>query len=290
MASLQGAVQNQRLIAFVLVLAFVAISATHKTIPTPNPAFRSLRVVVGEDSYASNGGLIPKEGTLYKDPAFKGLFAQDYRKEFEDFRYVTQDQGNDGALLFVRSMTNNQRLTPYRTITSFGGEFVWDAILKALVFIPDRNFGRSTNGIRNGRGAVISGPQYYVRQVYQPAVRRGTRFITQYFFSDKPYNIGSQLVPIPRSVFYDVPGAQGYFPDCLGPEVRIPDTQTANAAFVAGAQAYASGALQGQYFPATNFEEWSPYFSKIDQDFQNGYLMTRTMAIPPLVDDDPNIR
>lgn len=264
---------------------------TYKTLKTPVAGLRSLGVIVDDSVIGENPDILPAEGTLYGqlDPR---IMPQDLSKLWDNYRYVEQEDLGDGKfmLIFVKVLTNNQRMTPYRTITSFGGEFVWDAILKALVFIPDRNFGRSTNGIRNGRGAVISGPQYYVRQVYQPAVRRGTRFVTQYFFSDKPYNIGSQLVPIPRSVFYDVPGAQGYFPDCLGPEVRIPDTQTANAAFVAGAQAYASGALQGQYFPATNFEEWSPYFSKIDQDFQNGYLMTRTMAIPPLVDDDPNIR
>lgn len=272
------------------MLAFVAISTTHKTIPTPNPAFRSLRVIVGEDSYASNGGLIPPEGTLYKDPAFKGFFAQDYRKEFENFRYVTQDQGSDGALIFVRGMSNNQRTTPYRTLISFGGEFVWDAILKALVFIPERNFGRSTNGVRGGRGAIISGPTYYVRQVYQPRVTRGTRFVTQYFFSDKPYNISSYLVPIPRSVFYDVPGAQGYVPDCLGPEINIPDTQTASAAFVAGAQSYANGALKGQHFPETNFEEWTSYFTTDKQDFQNGYVRERTFVIPPLTDDELNVK
>lgn len=264
------------------------MSASHQTVKTPNPKFRSLIVAVSEDTYASNGGIIPPEGTLYKDPLFKGFFGRDYLKEFSDFRYVCQSDEVKGGLLFVRSMTQAQRDTPYRQETGFGNHR-WCPILKALIFIKDRNFPRATNGVKFGKGAVISGPSYYGRSAMQPEVNEGSRFIEQYFFSDKPYNIGSYPVPIPRSVSYSVPGDRGSFPEVLGPTIKIPGTQTANAAFVTGSIAAASGALRGQNFPGSDMEEWSPYFVSDNQTFQNGYARTRLMVLPPIEVPDLSI-
>lgn len=261
------------------------MSVTHRTIPSPNPTFRSLRVIVGEDSYASNGGIIPPEGTLYKDPAFKGFFGRDYLKEFEDFRYVTQDSGTDGALIFVRSMTQQVRDTAFRSTWSFGDHY-WHPVLESLNFFEDFNFPRSTNGGRGGKSAIVTGPTYYVRQVYRPSVNEGSRFFTEEFFSDVPYNIPQYPTPVPTAVSYDLPGVNGSIPECLHPRILVPTTRPASASFVLGNQTSTGGALPGQLFPATNFEDWEPYVVSHKQDFQNGYHAIRITVYPPLGSDD----
>lgn len=275
----------------------MASPVTHVPVATPNPQIIGLRVQIKSSILASNPNIIPPEGTLYSEFS-KGILGKDWIEAYANYKYIQQErgetppgttEGSTFSLLFLPTMTNAQRNTPYRTLSKFGN-FEWDPILNAIVFIADRNFPRSTNGVRGGRGALISGPSYYNRQSYQPGVNRGTRFILQYFFSDVPYNIPSYLVPIPRAIYFSVPGTEGYFPSCLGPRIQIPNTQTASAAFVAGSTAFANGALKGQDFPATNYEGWTPYFSSDEQQFDNGYSRLRTFVIPPLVDDTPNIK
>ena len=98
------------------------MSATHRTIATPDPRYRSLVVSVGESSFASNGGVIPVQGTSYSSDLFRGLLGSDYHKEFENFVYVQQlpDSKTGGELVFARSFTDQERNTPFRTTTRFG--------------------------------------------------------------------------------------------------------------------------------------------------------------------------
>lgn len=174
------------------------------------------------------------------------------------------------------------KMTPYRETPTFGNHY-WHPILQSLVFIEDHNFPRSTYGGRGGQSAIVTGPTYYARQIYQPSVSEGTRFIKKEYFADTPFLIPSFLVPIPTSVAYDLPGLRGSFPECLHPKIIIPSTQTATAAFVAGNQSGASSALSGQKFPETNFTEWRPYVVSAEQGMKNeGWYMATITVLPPL--------
>lgn len=178
-----------------------------------------------------------------------------------------------------------EKMTPYRETPTFGNHY-WHPILQSLVFIEDHNFPRSTYGGRGGQSAIVTGPTYYARQIYQPSVSEGTRFLKKEYFADTPFLIPSFLVPIPTSVAYDLPGLRGSFPECLHPKILIPATQTATASFVAGNQGGASSALRGQRFPETNFTEWRPYIVSAEQGQKNGgWYMATILVIPPLQPD-----
>lgn len=279
---------------------------THRLVATPNPQVIALRVDVRQDALVSDPTILPAEGALYRD--FPGkILSKDWLAKFGDYKYVNCDNGKpsspnpdgrppgvertggiDGnatlSLLFLPTLSQEQRDTAYRTTSSFGNHR-WAPILERLDFFADTNFPRATNRMIGGRGAVVTGPSYYVRENYRPECNEGSRFTIEEFFSDVPYAVPPYLVPVPRSVSYDVPGARGSFPECLGPDIDIPPFQTANLAFFTGnANAVnANGSIGGQFFPKTNFQRWSPYVVSDQTHFDNGYVRTRIKVWPPLV-------
>lgn len=264
------------------------VNDTHSLHSTPNNTLWLLKVEVQVTVLASDPFMVPPEGTLYKN-FDKRLFGKDWLKAFEDYRYIQSAEGENAnvvSLLFFPSLTDAQRNKPYRTLSYFG-DHRWPPILHSIVFIKDNTFPRFTSGGKGGQGAIISGPTYYAREVYTPECYEGSRFLQEEFISDVPYNIPLYPVPVPTAVSYDLPGIRGSFPECLHPKIVIPAAQTANAAFVAGDYATTSGAVQGQVFPATNFEDWSPYVLTDKQWFDNGYRRTRIQVAPPGVDQFP---
>jgi len=260
------------------------MSRTSTTIRTPNPAERSLKVLVSESSFATAGGVIPPEGTLYGDAAFKSFFGADYRKEFANFRYVTQseDTKDGGTLIFVMNRTQRERDTPFRTTSKFGGHY-WHPILKALIFLEDPLNPRSFTGTFGNRSATYSGPTYRVKEAYIPASTNGSRFVIEEFFADVVYVISQYPAPQPSSVSYQVPGAQGGFPECLHGGIVIPQTRTTTSVSVQGSATGIIGSLSGQSFPRTNFKRWAPYVLSDTQSFDNGYYRVRITVFPPPV-------
>lgn len=249
------------------------MSATHTTVPTPSPKFRSLVVKASEDSFASSGGILPDEGTLYSDEAWKSFFGKDYHKNFAGFRYVGQGEG--GTLIFVRSMTDDQRNTPFRTVT-YTGNHPWHPVLFSLNLL--RVPGSRVSG---------SAPSYVVREVYVPGVQEGTLFKVESFFSDIPYVIPRWPVPTPTAVNYDFgPGARGSFPECLHPEIKIKPLQIGTTVIVAGEASVTTSVVKGQLFPETNFTEWAPYVFSDKQEFSNGYSRTKVTVYPPATPEE----
>jgi len=281
---------------------------THTLHGTPNPSLVALRVQIRQDALVSDPTLLPAEGELYKD--FPGrILTKDWMARFSEYVYVNCDDGKppgpnpdgrppgvqgaegiDGSatlsLLFLPNLTQEQKDTAFRTTTSFGNHR-WPPILQALAFFKDHTLPRASFGTRYGQGAYISGPTYYVREIYQCEVNEGSRFILEEFFSDTPFDIPLYPVPVPRAVYFDIPGVRGSFPECIGPEIKIPRTQTASSAsYITGNAALASGAISGQRYPATDMEEWEPYVLTDQQDFQNGYIRKRIRVIPPIGNDE----
>ena len=263
------------------------MSATHRTVQTPNPALRSLVVSVGEASFQTSGGILPPEGTLYDDELWRTFFGRDYNNNFSGFRYVCQTEDNQkgGQLLFVKSLTDLERNTPFRTTTKFASHH-WHPMLKKLELIPDSGSARSYRTVTGGQNAVNSGPSFYVRQVYIPAVDEGSRFVIEEFFADVPYSIPQYPTPQPSNVTYDVPGVRGGFPECLHDDLYIQDIATTVATSIqdeSGKLTSTGGgsSIPGQFFPATNFKKWAPYVLSDEVNFNNGYHRQRVTVFPP---------
>lgn len=246
---------------------------THKTFKSPNPAYRCLSVKVGEASFASAGGVLPVEGTVYSSAEFKPFFGADYRKEFSS--YIYNGQGEDtpegGTLLFGPGLTQAQIDTPYREFYDVK-DMRWHAILKKLKFIPVQNFPHS---VTMADGTVRNAKRYLVREYYIPEYYGPTRILTQLYVSPVKFNISPPRAPVPTAVSYNFINLRGGFPECLHDEINI-------ASLLGAIGANVTEALKGQVFPATNFIGWTRYTLHDTQEYIGGmWHRTKTTAYPP---------
>lgn len=259
------------------------MSATHRTCKTPNPKVRSLIVTVSEDSFVSIGGILPAEGTLYEDAAWKTLFAADYKKNFSEFAYVTQleDTAKGGQLLFARSQTPEEKYTPFRT-TFATKNHRWPMVVHGLEKLEDTSMGRSANSVNGPFPVVNIGPEYYLKQAITQECNEGTRFQLDEFFAATAFDIPQYPVPVPQSMHIILPGVTQTFPECLHPRIQIEDSTSTTGQIIAGAASAFGSALAGQLFPATNFKDWAPYVLEHDQKLQEGgWYSWRITVYPP---------
>ena len=236
-------------------------------------------VMVSEDSLASVGGVLPAEGTLYSDAAWKTLFAGDYRKQFSNFRYVQQleDTKEGGTLVFSRVLTESERNTPFRSITTFGNHR-WDPILKVLKPIAVRDFPLTAQT----SAGTVEAVRYLTKEVYIPGVNEGTRFLTEEFTSDVKYDIPQYSVPIASSVSFSYINFRTGFPECLHEKLTIDDLISTTAITAGGVTTDNYNQIKGQVFPATNFTEWASYILSDTQELTGGvYYRKRIRVFPP---------
>jgi hypothetical protein len=244
--------------------------------PTPNPDEFSFITTVR----ALFNVPLPKKGvTIYH--AWGASIPERAAEDWGGYVYGDSVESPVGWLsfLWVKKKTELEKSTPFRTYERFGNHR-WPPVLRGLKFFQDTNFPNAING---PGGRIIFAPRYYVREIFIPEQNEGTRFVTEEFLSDSKYDIPQYPIPEATSVSYDILGVSGRFPECLHQRIVIPSTRTATAAYSVGeGNTGAAGALAGQIFPATNFEERAPYYVSDQQQFRDGqWYRERTQVFPP---------
>lgn len=259
------------------------MSATHRTCKTPNPSLRSLIVSIGEQTFQTAGGIVPKQGTLYSSAEWRTFFGADYRNNFRDFVYVTQleDTAKGGQFLFAKGMTDEEKNTPFRT-TFACKNHRWPMVVHGLEKLEDPIMGRSANGFSGTHPTANIGPEYYLKQAITQECNEGTRFQLDEFFAPTPFDIPQYPVPVPQSMHIILPGLTQTFPECLHPRIQIEDSISSTGQIIAGTASAFGSAISGQLFPATNFKDWSPYVLEHDQKLQDGgWYSWRITVYPP---------
>lgn len=258
------------------------MSIDAKTIPTPNPKYRALFVDVSDDSFASNGGVIPVQGTQYKNfPA--SLVSKDYIKRFGDFVYVQQgEQTKDGgSLIFAPNLTPDEANTPFRTKSWFGNHR-WPPVLKALKLITARDFPLVTQSTANNATVNNYATRYLVRQSYIPEATEGTRFVQEEFISPTKFDIPQYQVPTTSSITFHYLNFNIGFPECLHKKFELSDLISTTAIYSGGITTENYNQIKGQVFYATNFTQWAPYVLSDDQDIVGGvWYRKRVRVYPP---------
>jgi hypothetical protein len=236
------------------------MSSLSRTIKTPHPSLRALRVFITEAQLASVGLVLPEAGTLLRDFPSQ-LRSSDYLKNCGDFRYLDQLQDGEDAysnpgvwLSFAPSRTQAQRDEPFRTTTKFGNHY-WHTILLDLEPITVDSTADS----------------YVMRETYIPAATEGSRFVIQEFYSDIPFDIPKYPTPVASAVSYDVISRRGGFPECLHDRIVIPTVTSSNGT-----------KIPKQVFPATNRVTWVSYIISDEQTLtEGGYYRKRVRVYPP---------
>lgn len=267
-------------------------------IDTPNPSLFGFVVRVPQDKISLEPQLCPQEGDLFKTLGLKNNVSMGWIPDnalatdgrFGLYVYVQKSSdAKNGNINFIYGppRTEEQKNTPYRE-TTVKRNHPWPPMLLGLVLIPDYTFLRTGKGYDPDTNEIseVVAPNYYVREVYVPGVNEGTKMVKREYFSPTKYDIPQTPVPVPTSVSYDINGVRGSFPECLHPKIEIISTRSGIAQVVAGVVSSVGGALEGQIFPATNFEEWAPYIATDTQELtEAGWYRVQMIAIPPEMPD-----
>ncbi len=232
--------------------------------PNAAPLFKELGIVDGRSL-----GWIP-------DPAL----AQDSRFGLYKFGF-TSKENLDVCFWYLKPKTLDEANTPFRTYTEFKNHH-WPKVLQALAIVQDYTFPNVTNVISGDDTGIVTAPMNYGKYALVDDVDEGTRFVTEEFFGPIPYAIPRYAVPVTSPVHVEVLGVNYDFPNCLHPKIQVPNTRTGDAMLVAGSAAGVGGALNGQLFPATNFETWAPYVLTDQQEQRaGGWYRIRVRVYPP---------
>lgn len=254
-----------------------------ESVPTPNPSEMAFRV--REDAAFVFPSQFPQRGDKFKDCKILSVKSRVAQQDLASYEYTYfSKEGETLWFYFVKPKTEEEKNTPFRITRSFGNHS-WPPILKALVLIADSSFPRSTNvGGANGQQGIVTGPSYYVREIYIPEANEGSLFQLEEFFAPTPFKIPQHEVPQPSSVSYDVPGRSGTFPRCLHKKLIVPNARTGTEKVIGDTTGDAAGIVSGQVFPATNFTEWDAYVISDKETFDVGYYRQKITVYPP---DEP---
>lgn len=261
--------------------------------PTPDPnkwvvAFTTL--IAGDENIVQNMP-ISAWNTEGKAPTTYAQFCETIGinanvDQFGTQVYTQAEKGGPGEItfLFAPAAASDDQIKPYLEVPSFGAH-PWPPILHSLAVPLDTGLplAQSSPDLTNGGIGTTFAPQPYVRETFTPGIDGGTRFIKRYFWNATPMQIGRYPIPIPESVSYDLPGNKsGQFPECLHSEIVIDDQQTAPVQVVTAGTQVGGQSIEGQIFPATNFETWETYTPEFSQEMSaGGFLAVQTIVQPP---------
>lgn len=256
---------------------------------TPVPNEFAIGVIIDKSVLVNNPNAIPTEGTpMNKFPS--NVIPQGLAPEWNTYIFVSSKDGDprpereDGkiTLIFGKNKTAAQLAVPFRSTPSTGPKS-WHPILLSLELIADPNFPLATSVItKDGGLGTATAQRHIVREEYIPGAQEGTKFITDEFYAATPFNIPQHECPLASHVSYDFPGASGGFPECLHDDLAIKSKRSGVRILDEVGNNELGGALPGQFFPATNFTDWTPYYVSDDQKFiGTGYHRVRVFAIPP---------
>lgn len=225
------------------------------------------------------------EVTLYQDWKFA---IPERKAQWGDYLYVSKKGTGNATMRFYwcKNKTAAEKNVPFRSYSEVKNHR-WPPILLALAIQQDYTFPNVTNVVSGTDSGIVTAPRNYPKRVYIPEVNEGTRFFTEEFFAATKFDIPRHVVPTPTAVFVDVLDVSLSFPECLHPKIVVPNTRTGDVTLVAGVAADAGGALNGQIFPATNFETWAPYILTDQQQElpTGGWHRIRVRVYPPDLPD-----
>lgn len=266
---------------------------TWKIIATADPnefgfqTFHDPDKFVAWSTAAGNDGR-PIDGvTLYKDWKFREPKRADVASGgiWGNYVFYKSSVTGDGVLVltWLKYKSEDDKKIAFHSWREFGNHY-WHGVLRRVSFFEDKAFPLSTQG---SDGGIVVAARLYDRIEYDPPISEGTLFQHDLFLSPTKFNIGPLQVPIPTAVQWDYHGSRGSFPECLHPKLIFPPIRSAYASYTTGGGTVSvGGAVNGQVFPATNFEDRQPYFLKdSQQETEAGWLRHRIRVNPPAPPD-----
>lgn len=159
-------------------------------------------------------------------------------------------------LWFSRNIPESEKGIPYKTEKKWDRHF-WHPILLKVRFLEVPDFPHSARDVNNNTTLAA---RRVVREDYIPSQDCGTLHTIEHFVSDTPTDIPAYIYPMPSSVAYDFLGIDDFFESCLHPDLKFDAQRNALIAYDSGnVSTSVGGSIAGQFFPATNMEDWQTH-------------------------------
>lgn len=223
--------------------------------------------------------------TLYQ--AWRYALPERVKQGWGDYAYTSKQPIGEGGMRFfwAKNKNDEDKNTPFRSYTEVKNHR-WSPILLAFGIQQDYTFPNSTNVISGNDVGIVTAPRNYPKYVYIPEVNEGSRFVIEEFFAATKFDIPQTPVPTATAVQVNMLDVTLSFPESLHPKIVIPNTRTGLTQVIAGVAGEAGGGINGQVFPATNFETWAPYIMTDQQEFtETGWHRIRVRVYPPALPD-----
>ncbi len=261
-------------------------SVKYRLLPSPNPKEVVLAIRVNHDALQpSQLAKINIGVTTYKEMPRIAIPLR--MPEFENYVFTDKIVAGPTSywFLFGPPKTIEEAAIPFRSTPSFGNH-PWHPILLQLKFLRDPSFPNVINNSNGTNFGITTAARTFVREVYIPGASEGSRFIKDEFTSPVKFNIPSYQTPLASHVSYDFLGVSGSFPECLHDDILIPPQTASLASYYVTGTVAGGQAIEGQFFPRTNFITWQPYIVSDDQELKDGmWYRVRTRVYPPPLPD-----
>lgn len=186
---------------------------------------------------------------------------------------------------FSRAIPSDPLPAPYKT-ESEQIDHLWHDQLLRVDFLPDYSFPHTTRG---PGGVEIYAPRYYPRVFHIPEATEGTLAIHRFYIASVPFVVKQTECPQPSDVNFNILGVEGQWSRCLHPKLVFDSKKTAIVAYNAATTSVVQtgGAIAGQLYEETNFEDWTTYDWIIKQrDVMSSLYELEIISVTPPTPSD----
>lgn len=235
-------------------------------VDTPDPNEFAIAVFVKDTFIRGRMSTFPTGTKLRETPDWIPKIPAS-TQEYGEYEFIkrTNKDAEYVTYYFGKPKSEEDKNTPFRPAVTSCKNHRWPMVIHALAKIQDRFMGRSASARSGTSPATNIGPQYYLKEAITQECNEGTLFLLEEFLSPTPFDIPQHQVPVATSMKIILPGVEQTYPESLHGRIEIEDSLSSDAQIVAGAASDFGSALSGQVFPATNFEDWRPYYLEDDQ-------------------------
>lgn len=248
-------------------------------LPTPDPSQLSFRVK--EHAADFQATQMPAVGTRYAQCSMLPVRPKIQLEGYNDYVYIMcQREGEFLWFYFGKNKTPAQRNTPFRSFYD-NQNYAWPAVLEAIYFVKSTTFVQS---VYTGT-TTQTAPSYFPRYRFRPQVPYNSTILIEQFLAEVPWEREdlTHPQPVPTDINASYVGINIDFPRCLHGKATFPEL-VPGALIVDGVGTEnPRGDLNTSemIFPATNFEDWSPFVPRDTQQPTGGLWLREKVTIYP---------
>ena len=257
----------------------------YNILTTPDPQEVSFRIWV--DSHRFRPEDLPADLEPFKENHFAKNFAH-LVQYYGDYVFTYPEAADGGIwLYYAKNKTQAEANKPFE-VYGDTRDFTWPAVLEDVFIVKTETFPQSVVTAADpltGIPTVETEARYFPRFRFRPSTNHNSKVKVEQFLSPFPWPSTAldHPQPVPTNIDAYFVGLSINFERCLHGDVVFEElVPNAQILFRAGmVNPPASRNVNRQFFPQTNFTDWSEFVLSDRQQPQNGVWLREKVTIYP---------